>query len=194
MQPYYTTLLDEMAYVDSRPNDFIVLLSHDHDGPALARRLQEATVLLGYKPGHVVDWADLEQNNLDLAVWPEEGIYPRQPIESMGAPGGSGCLAGTGVVCSTGGHNDLEVATGVFRREFGVCYDQGMPFGRCAAIVNDTSRPVSVSPSWLSQPYSHQITMTGGDVQSGGTIDTAGARFSPGSTTIPAHDALLLAG
>jgi hypothetical protein len=150
-------------------------------------------VLLGYRPGHVVDWADLEQDSLDLAVWPEEGIYPTQPLESMAAPRGNGCLTGSGAVCSAGGHNDVQVAPGVYRREFRTCYDHGAAFGGCAVIVNDTSRAVAVSPSWLHQLYLHQITLNGGDVQSGGTINTTGAVFIPGVTPLAAHDALLLA-
>jgi hypothetical protein len=192
LQPYYSTLLDYMAYVDTRPNDFIILLSYDSNGPPAARRVQEATVLLGYSPGHVVDWADLEQDNLDLAVWPEEGIYPTQPLETMGAPDYSSCLADRGV-CSRGGHNDLQVAPGVYRREFGACYDQGVPFGHCAAIINTTSSPVTVSSTWLTQLYTREITMHGGDVQSGGSINTAGALFIPSVTEAPADDALLLA-
>jgi len=193
MQPNYATLLDDMAYIDARPQDFIVLLSYDEGGRLAARRVQEATVLLGYSPGHIVDWADLEQDNLDLAVWPEEGVYPTRPIESMAPPQGSGCLTGTGAVCSGGGHNDLEVAPGIYRREFRACYDRGTPFGGCAVIVNDTSRSIAVPPSWLHQVYLHQITLNGGDVQSGGTFDPTGAIFIPGATSIAPHDALLLA-
>lgn len=192
-QPYYSTLLDYMAYVDTRPGDFIVLLSYDDNGSLVARRLQEATVLLGYSPGHVDDWANLEQNSPDLSVWPEEGIYPTQPVESMGTPGGSGCLTGSGAECSRGGHNQVQVAPGVYRREFRKCFNRGASFGGCAVIVNDTSSSVTVSPSWLRQSYSHQITFDGGDVQSGGTIDTTGAAFTVGSTQVPAHGGLLLA-
>jgi hypothetical protein len=196
LDPFYSTLLDEIAYAANDTGGFVVPLSYGAAGAsyqAQSRRVVEATMLLGYSPGHLVDWADLEQGSGDLAVWPEEGIYPTEPVESMGAPGGSGCLAGTGTVCSTGGHNDLQVAPGVYRREFGVCDDQNVPFGSCAAIVNTTSSPVTVSASWLSQSYTHEITFTGGDVQSGGAINTQGAGFSAGSTTVGAQDAILLA-
>ncbi len=192
LQPGYPTLLDYMAYIDSRPNDFIVLLSYDDDGPLVARRLQEATVLLGYSPGHLVDWADLEQNNLDLTVWPEEGIYPTQPVETMRVPE-SNCLAGDGITCSYGGHNDIQVAPGIYRREFAACYDQGVPFGHCAVIVNTTSSPVTMQSTWLKQTYSHEITMHGGDVQSGGSINTSGAPLLLPLAQVPAEDALLLA-
>jgi hypothetical protein len=194
LSDHYPGLLDEMARVDSMQNRFMVLLSYDSQGSLKARRLQAATVLLGYSPGHIVSWSNLETSNNDLAVWPEEGIYPTAALQSMARPGGRGCLAGAGVLCSRGGHNDIQVADGVYRREFGSCYQEGKAFGRCAVIVNDTSAPVTVRSSWLSAPYSHEITMHGGDVQSGGTVDVAGASFSADSTRIPADDAILLAG
>lgn len=200
--PYYSNLLDVMAAVDARLGDFIVLLSYDGNGSQQARRVQEATVLLGYEPGHVVSWAALEQRNLDLSIWPEEGIYPTDPVQSMAPPGGRGCLSGDGRLCSAGGHNDLRAVVdrsreasgaGVYRREFRECYDRGVWFGRCAAIVNDTSSAVTIRGSWLRQSYRHLITMRGGDVQSGGKIDLTGATFTPGVTSIPADDAILLA-
>lgn len=196
LDPYYPTLLDEIAYAATDTSGFVVPLSYGAAGASYqlqSRRVQEATMLLGYSPGHLVDWADLEQGSSDLAVWPEEGIYPAAPLESMGAPEGSGCLAGTGILCSTGGHNDLQVAPGVYRREFGACYNRGVLFGPCAAIVNTTSSPITASSSWLTYSYAHQVTLTGGDVQSGGAIDTQGEVFTAGSTTVGAQDAVLLA-
>jgi len=190
--PYYSTLLDDMSAVDHRTNDFLVLLSYDPSGSLRARRVQAATVLLGYSPGHIVSWSDLEQNSNDLAVWPEEGIYPTQPIQTMAAPGGSGCLAGNGQLCTQGGHTGVQVATDVYRREFKQCYNKGVAIGGCAAIVNDTGNPVTVKASWLAQSYNNEISMVGGDVQSGGTIDTHGATFTAGSTSVPADDAVLL--
>jgi len=190
---FYSTLLDDMAYVNQTANDFIVLLSYDPSGSLQARRVQAATVLLGYSPGHTVSWSDLEENSGDLAVWPEEGIVPTDPVQSMSAPGGAHCLDGTGTVCATGGHNDLQVAPGVYRREFGSCYSQGSPFGACAVLVNTTGAPVTVQSSWLTQSYQHQVTMDGGDVQSGGTVNVQGASFTAGSTTVGAQDAILIA-
>ncbi len=198
---YYSDLLDDVAAIDAMRQDFVVLLSYDQDGSDQARLVQEATDMLGYKPGHVVSWADLEQDNLHLAVWPEEGIYPTDPVQSMAQPRGPGCLGGTGAVCSSGGHNDLQVAggsnandpaAGVYRREFGECYDRSVAFGPCAAIVNDTSGSVVVQGSWLKHSYGHEITLKGGDVQSGGRIDLTGAGFAPGTTVVPADDAILL--
>jgi hypothetical protein len=74
-----------------------------------------------------------------------------------------------------------------------MCYDGGIPFGPCAAIVNDTSKPVVVQQSWLTLPYGHEITLQGGDVQSGGKIDLTGGVFTAGTTSIGADDAILIA-
>jgi hypothetical protein len=186
-------MLDEMGYIDHTANGFQVLLSYDSSGSLQGRRVQAATILLGYSTGHTVSWSDLEQNSNNLAVWPEEGIYPTNPVQSMAAPSGTGCFAGTGINCPNGGHNDIQVSIGVYRREFGKCYNQGVAFGPCAAIVNDSGSSITVPASWLSQTYGHQITFSGVDVQSGGTIGLTGAGFSAGSTTIPANDAVLLA-
>jgi hypothetical protein len=195
LDPYYSTLLDQIAYVINRSKAFVVPMSHGNAGAPSqprSRLVQEATVLLGFSPGRMVDWADLEMGSTRLAVWPEEGIYPSGARESMHAPGGHGCLAGTGVVCSTGGHNDLEVAGGVYRREFRSCSEEGVAFGDCAAIVNTTGSTVTVRRSWLHQSYRHVITISGGDVQSGGTIDLSGGRFAAGRTKIAPHSALLI--
>ncbi len=193
MTGYYPSELDEMAYLDHTSNDFDVLLSYDTSGSQQARLVQAATILLGYSQGHTVSWSDLNTNSDDLAIWPEEGIVPTQPIQTMSAPTGVDCLAGQGVTCSNGGHNDLQVATGVYRREFTQCYDHGTKFGDCAALVNTTSSPITIAPSWLTQSYGHLITLNGGDLQAGGTVNLQGATFTPGQTTIPANDAILLA-
>jgi hypothetical protein len=188
----YTTMLDEMAYVDHTANDYMVLLSYDQNGSDSSRRVQAASVLLGYSPGHIVSWSDLEQNSNNLAVWPEEGLYPTNPVQTMSEPSGAGCLQGTGDQCTSGGHNDLEVAPGVYRREFNDCYNQGTAIGPCAAIVNTTSSPVTIQSSWLTLPLHHEITLNGGDVQSGGTINLTGATLTPGTTTVGGQDAALL--
>ncbi len=197
LAPFYTTVLDQIAYIANRTNSFAMMLSRGDAGAPYqpqSRRVIEATELLAFSPGHLVDWEDLDEGDGGrLAVWPEEGIYPTQPVQSMRAPGGPGCLAGTGIVCSVGGHNDLRVAPGVFRREFRACYDGGVLFGRCAAIVNISSAPATVKRRWLRLQYGHQITFIGGDVSVGGRIDLTSAPFTPGRTAIPAKDAILLA-
>jgi hypothetical protein len=189
---YYSTLLDEMAYVNQTANNFVVLLSYDPSGSPQARRVQAASVLLGYSPGHTVSWSDLETNSSNLAVWPEEGIVPTNPIQTMTTPSGTDCLTGHGVICSTGGHTTIQVAPHIYRREFAACYNRSAPIGRCAAIVNTTNSPATVRSTWLTQAYAHQITMTDGDVQSGGTINLTGSTYTPNSTTVPPNDAVLL--
>lgn len=188
---YYLGMLDDMAYVNASTSGFTALLSYGQAGASYqqkARRIQEATVLLGYAPGRVVDWAELEQGNSNLAVWPEEGIYPTGPLQTMASPAGAGCFGATGAVCSTGGHNDLQVSAGVVRREFSACYDQGAPIGPCAAVVNTTGAAVTIQPGWLSRSYGHQVAMTGGDIQAGGTVSVTG----PAAASVGAQDAVLL--
>jgi hypothetical protein len=183
----------------TKTNSYAMLLSRGDAGApyeSRGRRVVEATMLLGFQPGRLIDWADLEHgsnNSRSFAVFPEEGIYPTVPVQSMARPGGPGCLTGFGAVCSTGGHNSLAVAPGVFRREFRTCYDQGVPIGPCAAIVNTRGSAVTVAGSWWRQRYGHQITFVGGDVSVGGTVNLRGSRFAPGITRIPAKDAILLA-
>jgi hypothetical protein len=198
LDAFYSTLLDQIAYITNRTSGFVVLMSRENAGSAhelQSRRVQEATVLLGFNSGRVVDWADLEQGSPSLAVWPEEGIYPTHPIQSLAAPRGRGCLAGTGVVCSRGGHNSVQVAPGVYRRVFRQCFNRGRRFGACAVIVNTTGAPVVVRSRWLrGVSLHHQITLVGGDVQSGGRVNLKGLPFHAGSTTVAPDDALLLAG
>ena len=196
MDGYYSTLLDQLGYIDARTHAYVVLLSHGQAGAAYqsqSRRVQEATILLGFHGGQVVDGADLEDGSQNLAVWPEEAIDPSDPLQSMRAPGGRACLDGAGGLCTRGGHNNLQVAPGVFRRVFGACYRGRVAIGPCAAVVNSTSKWVTVRSSWLRRGLRHQITFRGGDVQSGGKLDLSGARFRAGSTAIAPHDALLLA-
>ncbi|MGA2013765.1 MAG: hypothetical protein ABSH51_24985 [Solirubrobacteraceae bacterium] len=195
LDPYYSTLLDQIAYIATRTHGFIVPMSRAVAGASYAtqtRQVQEGTMLLGFSPGHIVDWADFEQGSSNLAVWPEESIYPTGPVESMAKPGGRGCLAGTGTVCTRGGHTSVQVAPGVYRREFRACYLKRIAFGPCATIVNTTGGWVTVRSSWLKRRYRSQITLVGGDVQSGGSVDLGGASFRAGSTAVAPQDAILL--
>ncbi len=192
----YSTLLDQMGYIVTRTRGFVAPMSRAPvNAPYLAqtRRVQEATVLLAFRPGHVVDWADLEQGSDRLSVWPEEGIYPTRPRESMRQPRGRGCLAGTGVVCARGGHRSLEVARGIYRREFRFCYRNGIAIGACAVIMNTTRNHVTVHRGWLRGHYRHAMTFVGGDVGARGSVNPVGARFTAGVTQLAPHDALLLA-
>jgi hypothetical protein len=126
-------------------------------------------------------------------VWPEEGIVPTHPLQTMRAPRGRGCLAGRGKVCRHGGHNNLRVAPGVYRREFSACYLRKAPFGACAAVVNTTGHAITIRASWLRIRLHHQITFVGGDVQSRGQLALNAAAFIPGSAVLGPHDAVLLA-
>jgi hypothetical protein len=49
-----------------------------------------------------------------------------------------------------------------------------------------------VQASWLSQNYGHVIGVAGGDVLSGGSVSVYGQPFVPGSTAIPAYQAIIL--
>jgi hypothetical protein len=202
---WYSSGLDDMAYLDdtvSLSRDFLVLLGYNPDGDPVARRVQEATVMLGFSPGKIVDWADLAENRPGLAVWPEEGLYFTRPVQTMQAPTGSACMNGLGGPCDHG-HADLEVASGtnaheqtggagVYRREFRSCFLQGVPVGGCATIMNDTDHRVVVSKAWLALPYRYEMKMNGGEISSGGRLDVRGTPFKPGETTIGADDAALL--
>ena len=195
LDPYYSTLLDEVAYVADNTDGFVVTLSYGDSGASYqqqSRRVQEATMLLGYSPGHLVDWADLEQTNHNLDVWPEEGIYPTGPVQSMGPRAATAACPGAGrgarpAVTTT--FRSHRASTGVNSRP---ATDQGTLFGPCAGIVNTTSGAVAVQPSWLTHSYGHQLTFSGGDVQSGGSVNLTGTGFTPGSTTVGAKDAILL--
>ena len=158
--------------------------------------------MLGFAPRQLVDWPDLDLNHAGLAVWPEEGLYFSDPLETMGMPTGPHCLDGLGGPCGHG-HADLRVAAGtnaseqpdgagVYRREFRRCYDRGRPIGGCAAIVNDTDAPVTIEGAWLRQRYRFEMTFAGGEVQSGGRLNIHGTPLLAGTTMIAPDDAALL--
>jgi hypothetical protein len=195
LSPFTAGLLDDIAWVQNNTPGSIVVLSDGARGASYqtqSRMTQEAFELLGYKPGKMVSWPVLEQGSTSLSIWPEAGIYPTDPLQTMASPSGTGCLAATGAYCPTHGHNDLQVSSGVYVREFARCYDQGRLFGPCAAVMNTTGSRSTVSSGWLNQPYHHHLTVSGGDVQSGGTIDLTGAPFTAGTSTVDASSALIL--
>jgi len=176
----YVSVLNEMAAVDASSGKF--LLISDGESPTgsstqiLQRLVTTGVIWLGYSEGHTIVEPNLEARNNNLAIWPEDLIYPSAPIQSMV----SGAL-------------DLAVVHGVWRREFTTCYQAGRFFGRCAAIVNSTSSALPVQAAWLSNTYGHVITMSGGDVSSGGVASVTSTRFVANATTVPAGGALLLA-
>lgn len=169
--PWYSSLLDIMALVNKTPG-FLAILSYGSGGHANERFVHTATIWLGYSPGHEVSWEDLAGND-DLSAWPEETIYPEQPVQSMSK-----------------NNLDVVVTFQVWRREFRRCSIRGSYWGRCAALVNTNALPIPIRPSWLTQRYSNTIKVIGGDVQD----PSARVVLGPLQTTIPAHGALLLYG
>lgn len=175
----YASVLDEMAAVDGSTGSFM-LISHGNapTGSALQvlqRLVTTGIIWLGYSEGHTVVQPDLESNTTRLAVWPEDLIYPSGPLENMRF-----------------GARDLLVATGVYRREFATCYQRGAAIGPCAAIVNANGHAVTIPSVWFRQAYGHIVTLSGGDVLSGGSAQIASLRFIPSSTRVQPSGALLL--
>lgn len=188
---YYPYLLDQLAYVVTQNHGFVVFMSNV-DQIAQRRRLSIATQLLAYKDDLVYLWAD--NGSLTLPVYPEQGLWPdtTTAVQTMGAPMGVTMTGTPNGSATAGGHNDLQVTTGVFLREFATAHNQGTPIGKLCAIVNQTGSAVTVPQAWLTQTYGHSVTFTGDEVELGGTINVSGATFTAGSTTIPARDALIL--
>jgi hypothetical protein len=176
----YQLYLNEMAAVTNAGKQFLVISDGDaatgSSTELLQRSVTTGIVWLAYSEGHTIVQPNLERYTDNLAIWPEDLIYPAGPLQTMSS-----------------GAYDLQVASGVWRREFTTCYQMGRLFGRCAAIVNANSTPVIVQSSWLRQNYSHLILLSGGDVLSGGTASVGSTSFAAGVTTVPAGGALLLA-
>jgi hypothetical protein len=211
----YPGLLDELAYVDTRPGAarFIALLS-TYDGSDRAtldkwRRVHIATVLLGYSPGHTVSWEDLASGDPSkpVQIWPEEGIYPTDPVKSMTGPDDPGghCFTDGYIpdpdhswYCTTGGHNDLELDRanhpGVFVREFRTCYNKTQAVGRCAVVMNTSDTPQDVSRLVRNGPYQYEIGFVypngHGEVGRGGKLNL----IQSWDGTVPGGDAVILRG
>lgn len=202
---FFPGLLDDIAWVDNNTTGFTGILSYGNaSGNAAARRAQQATEMLGWDSTNLYDgmmsWEDLEQDTSNLSAFPEQGIVPTGPLQSMAAPSGTcSFTSGAGTYCSTGGHNSLQpgaAPTGVFVREFHDCYNQGTEFGACAAIVNASGSTQTIQSSWLAQTYGHSVTLSSGanagSIVDGGTININGATFTAGTTTVPTADAIIL--
>lgn len=173
----YAKTLAAMARVNEIDGKQFVELTTGSSPPGsddqIAQRLVTTAVAwLGFKDGHTVVWPDLETNTHNLAVWPEDQIYPAGAVQSMQA-----------------GPGDLEVAPSVWRREFAACYRSGAPIGPCAAVLNGAAAPVQVSSSWFRSRFSHALVLRGGDTLSGGSLDFTS---SPGNVTIAPGQAVLL--
>ena len=139
------------------------------------RMVSTAVLWLGFAPGQTIDFENLEDNTENLAVWPEEAVYPTQPLQSM-----------------SNSSSDIAVAPGVYRREFAACYLRSVPIGPCAAILNANTSALAVNSGWLQQTYGHQLSMAGGDIESGGSVQTSSTTFAPNSTQVGPGEAVLL--
>jgi hypothetical protein len=193
--------LDNCARVTLSAHGGIFVNGPDGDPGAIARRQATAFNMLCYVPRREVFWEEPQFGSKFVNVFPEQGIYPMRPLQSMRIP--SRCpeeeiaLDGPGIAyssnpCAVHGHNDLLVAgaQNVFRREFSQCYNQGVAVGQCAVIWNVNDKPVTMLEGWLKQRYSRTMTMNGGTIDERGTV--AFRRFEARGYTIPAYDALFL--
>jgi hypothetical protein len=176
----YEHVLTSMAKVESMGDTFVLLSTGNAPAGSAAqidqRIVTTAVVWLGFRDSRTVVWPDLEYDRDNLAVWPEDEIYPTQPLESM-----------------SDSASDLEVAPAVWRREFAACYEDGRPIGPCAAILNGNGTAATVRANWLKRNYHHVIELSGGDCLSGGAVLLRSQEFSAGATPIPAGRAVLLA-
>jgi len=148
----YELTLNFMQQV-SKTSGFYILNSRG-SGVLSARLIHSAVLLLGYSEGHTVSWEQFESGSSKLSIWPEALIYPTQPLQSM-----------------NGAATDLQVAPGVWRREFAGCFLAQKRFGPCAALLNANSHSVAINPKWFAQRYGHSVTFSGGDVLSGGATN-----------------------
>lgn len=195
--------LDNCARVTLNPNGGIFVNGPNSEGGVVARRRATAFNMLCYVPGREVFWEEEEWGSKYVNVFPEEGIYPTLPIQSMRMP--AHCpdeeLSSTGPgndgagidPCKAHGHNDLLISgtKTVERREFAKCYNRGKHIGRCAVILNADAWPVSVRSNWLTQRYAHTMDMNGGTIDAAGTV-TLTKPITPAGTSIAGYDALFL--
>lgn len=192
--------LDNCARVTLSASGGIFVNGPDEDGGMLARRQATAFNMLCYVPGREVFWEEEEWGGKYVNVFPEESIYPTQPLQSMRIPHdcpderlsrtGEGHDAYGSSTCSMHGHNDLLIAgTGVERREFAQCYKWSALVGRCAVVWNLNGSPVTLEGNWLSRRYAHRMEMIGGTLDEGGKI-RINAPASPSPVSIAPYDAI----
>ena len=176
----YERVLNAMAAANATSGASFVELNTGFSAAGSASQISQRLVTtamawLGFNGNNTIVFPNLEDNTNDLAIWPEDGLYPTQPVQTMSA-----------------GAADISVASSVWRREFAACFLDGSPIGQCAALVNGTSSAVTIASSWLTQSYGHVVTISGGDIESGGSVNLTGTAFSLTATTIPAQGAVLL--
>ncbi len=160
----YGKVLDAIAIINQTPGAAFVEQNTGKSPPGsddqIAQRLVTTSMAwLGFKDNRTIVFPNLEFNTKNLAVWPENDIYPTNPVESMSR-----------------GNADLSVAPSVWRREFSNCYLRGVPIGPCAAIVNGSSSSVTPSPSWFRLRFGHALGLSGSDALNGGTVQLSSLR------------------
>lgn len=173
----YGKVLDAMAAVDQiKGKQFVELNTGKSpagsDDQIAQRLVTTAVAWLGFADGQTVVWPNLEFDTKNLAVWPEDQIYPTGPVQTMRSS-----------------NSEIAVMPNVWRREFRSCYMNGSPIGPCAAVLNGTGSPVAPSASWFRSSFSHSVTLNGGDSLSGGSVDFKSA---PVGTIAPGRAALLV--
>jgi len=176
----YERVLNAMAATNATSGGSFVELNTGFSASGSASQISQRLVTtamawLGFNGSSTIVFPNLEDNTKNLAIWPEDALYPTQPLQSM----------------STGA-SDIAVGTGVWRREFAACFLDGSPIGQCAALVNGTSSAVTIANAWLRQSYGHTVTLAGGDVESGGSVSVSQSAFTANLTSIPAAGAVLL--
>jgi len=175
----YPAVLNAMAQIDRTKGAFVELNHGESPVNGTAqiaqRNITTAMAWLGYSEGHTIVYPDLEANTDRLAIYPENSIYPSDPIETM-----------------TSGAANIEVESGVYRREFRACYNNRVAIGPCAAIVNGTGRDIVVSSRWLHQGYGHVVDLIGGDIPGGGRVSLTSARFSANRTYIAPYQGMMI--
>jgi hypothetical protein len=173
----YAKVLDAMASVDAvKGKQFIELntgKSPDGSDDQIAQRLVTTAVAwLGFADGQTVVWPNLEFSSNNLAVWPEDAIYPTQPVQTMAKS-----------------NSDISVMPSVWRREFRACYMNGKPIGPCAAVLNGSGSRIVPAGSWFRSTFGHSVALRGGDALSGGSADFKSA---PVGTVAPGRAVLLV--
>lgn len=176
----YAPVLNTMAKVNATANGHFMLLSQGTSPAGSAaqiaqRKITAAIAWLGYNQAHTIVFPNLEANTTQLNIFPEFSIVPMSPLQTM----------------SSGAAN-LEVAPGVYRREFASCYNAGVAIGPCMSIVNATGRDVVIRSSWLHETYAHVVDIIGGTIGQSGHTSLTAIRFVPNSTYIAPAQGMLI--
>jgi hypothetical protein len=176
----YAYTLNTMAKVNATASGHFVLLSQGvspagSSAQIAQRKITTAVTWLGYSPTHTIIFPNLEANTSQLNVFPENSIVPMTPLQTM----------------SSGAVN-LQVAPGIYRREFASCYNAGVAIGPCAAIVNATGGNVVIRSTWLHEAYGHVVDPIGGTIPQGGHVSLTAVRFVPNSTVIAPAQGMLI--